>query len=46
MIRLYVEPEAEEELEEAAARYEAAVPGLGQQFVGSNSAPPCKLQRP
>ena len=33
MIRLYVEPEAEEELDEAADRYEAAVPGLGQQFV-------------
>jgi len=33
MIRLYVEPEAEEELEEATDRYEAAVPGLGQQFV-------------
>jgi len=31
--RLYIEPEAEEELENAAERYERAVPGLGQQFV-------------
>jgi hypothetical protein len=33
MIRLYIEPDAEEELEEAAGRYEDALPGLGQQFV-------------
>jgi hypothetical protein len=33
MTRLIVEPEAEEELDEAATRYEAAVPGLGQQFL-------------
>jgi hypothetical protein len=33
MTRLYIEPEAEEELEEAATRYEAAVPGLGQDFL-------------
>jgi hypothetical protein len=33
MTRLFVEPEAEEELDEAAARYEDAVPGLGQQFL-------------
>ncbi|HEY1692935.1 MAG TPA: hypothetical protein VGG39_12280 [Polyangiaceae bacterium] len=33
MIGLFVEPEAEEELEQAADRYEAAVAGLGQQFV-------------
>jgi hypothetical protein len=33
MIRLYIEPEAEEELDEAADRYEDALPGLGQQFV-------------
>ena len=33
MIRLYVEPEAEEELDQAADRYEASVPGLGQEFV-------------
>jgi len=31
--RLYIEPEAEEELENAAERYERAVPGLGQQFL-------------
>ena len=31
--RLYIEPEAEEELENAAERYEHAVPGLGLQFV-------------
>jgi hypothetical protein len=30
MIRLYSEPEAEEELDHAADRYEASVPGLGQ----------------
>jgi hypothetical protein len=33
MTRLFIEPEAEEELDEAAARYEDAVPGLGQQFL-------------
>jgi hypothetical protein len=33
MIRLYIEPEAEEELGQAADRYEGSVPGLGQQFV-------------
>ncbi|MGH7295741.1 MAG: hypothetical protein ACRELB_12435 [Polyangiaceae bacterium] len=33
MIRLYIEPEAEAELENVADRYEAAVPGLGRQFV-------------
>ena len=33
MIRLYIEPEAEEELDQAADRYEASVPGLGQAFV-------------
>jgi hypothetical protein len=34
MTRLFIEPEAEEELDEAAARYEEAVPGLGRQFLG------------
>jgi hypothetical protein len=33
MIRLFIEPEAELELEEAAIRYEDAVSGLGQQFL-------------
>ena len=33
MIRLYIEPEAEDELDQAADRYEASVPGLGQAFV-------------
>jgi hypothetical protein len=33
MTRLFIEPEAEEELDEAAARYEDAVRGLGQQFL-------------
>jgi hypothetical protein len=33
MTRLVIEPEAEEELDEAAVRYEDAVPGLGQQFL-------------
>jgi hypothetical protein len=33
MTRLFIEPEAEAELEEAAVRYEDAVPGLGQRFV-------------
>jgi hypothetical protein len=33
MIRLFIEPEAEDELDEAADRYEDALPGLGQQFV-------------
>jgi hypothetical protein len=33
MTRLFIEPEAEEELDDAAARYEGAVPGLGQQFL-------------
>jgi hypothetical protein len=33
MTRLYIEPEAEEELEETTARYEDAIPGLGQQFL-------------
>ncbi len=28
-IRLYIEPEAEAELEQAAERYEKALPGLG-----------------
>lgn len=30
---LYIEPEAEAELEEAAQRYEHAVPGLGFEFL-------------
>jgi hypothetical protein len=30
---LYIEPEAEAELEEAALQYEAAVPGLGDRFL-------------
>ena len=33
MIRFYIEPEAEAELENAADCYEAAAPGLGRQFV-------------
>ena len=33
MTPLYIEPEAAEELEEAALRYEGAVPGLGRQFL-------------
>jgi hypothetical protein len=33
MTRLYIEPEAEEELDQAAARYEGEVPGLGQQLL-------------
>jgi plasmid stabilization system protein ParE len=33
MNRLYIEPEAEAELEEAAAQYEDAVPGLGMRFL-------------
>ncbi len=33
MTRLVIEPEAEEELEQAAARYEQAVEGLGAAFV-------------
>ncbi len=33
MTRLYIEPGAEEELEEATARYEDAAPGLGRQFL-------------
>jgi hypothetical protein len=33
MNRLVIEPEAEVELEEAAVRYDAAVPGLGQEFL-------------
>ena len=33
MTRLFIDPEAEEELDEAAARYEDAVPGLGQHFL-------------
>ena len=33
MTRLYIEPEAEEELDQAAARYENQVPGLGLQFL-------------
>jgi hypothetical protein len=33
-MRLYIEPEAEAELEQAAERYEKAVPGLGMQFLG------------
>lgn len=33
MTRLFIEPEAEEELDETAARYENAVSGLGQQFL-------------
>ena len=33
MTRLHIEPEAEEELEEAATRYEGAVPDLGRQFL-------------
>jgi hypothetical protein len=33
MIRLYIEPEAEEELDQSADRYEASFPGLGQAFV-------------
>jgi hypothetical protein len=35
MTTLFVEPEAEEELDEAAARYEDAVPGLGQQLLAA-----------
>jgi hypothetical protein len=31
--RLYVESEAEAELEEAAERYEESVPGLGREFL-------------
>jgi hypothetical protein len=33
MSRLVIEPEAEEELADAALRYEEAVPGLGRQFL-------------
>lgn len=33
MTRLFIEPEAEEELDEAAAGYEDAVPGLGEEFL-------------
>jgi hypothetical protein len=33
MTSLYIEPEAEAELEQAALRYEGAVPGLGSQFL-------------
>jgi hypothetical protein len=33
MTGLRIEPEAEEELDGAAARYEGAVPGLGRQFL-------------
>ena len=33
MNRLNIEPEAEEELDQAAARYEKEVPGLGQRFL-------------
>jgi hypothetical protein len=32
-LRLYIEPEAEAELEEAADRYEESVPGLGLEFL-------------
>jgi len=32
-MRLIIEPEAEAELEEAAQRYEEAVPGLGLDFI-------------
>lgn len=32
-MRLYIEPEAEAELEEAARQYEEAVPGLGLDFL-------------
>lgn len=31
--RLYIEPEAEAELEHAADRYEESVPGLGLEFL-------------
>lgn len=31
--KIYVEPEAEAELEEAAERYEDSVPGLGREFL-------------
>jgi hypothetical protein len=31
--KIYVEPEAEAELEEAAERYEDGVPGLGREFL-------------
>ncbi len=34
MMLLYIEPEAEAELEEAALQYEDAVPGLGDRFLG------------
>jgi hypothetical protein len=33
MNRLYIEPEAELELEYAALRYDEAVPGLGEAFL-------------
>jgi plasmid stabilization system protein ParE len=33
MTRLFVEPEAEEELELTALRYERAAPGLGRQYL-------------
>ena len=33
MTSLYIEPEAEAELEEAALRYEAALAGLGSRFL-------------
>jgi hypothetical protein len=33
MTRLVIEPEAEEELEVTASRYEEALPGLGVQFL-------------
>lgn len=32
-VRLYIEPEAEAELEEAADRYTESVPGLGLEFL-------------
>ena len=32
-LKLYIEPEAQAELERAADRYEASVPGLGLEFL-------------
>jgi hypothetical protein len=54
MTRLFIEPEAEEELDEAAARYEDAVPGLGTArilvflaaFAGCAGAPPPASAKP
>jgi hypothetical protein len=33
MTSLYIEPEAEAELEQASLRYEGSVPGLGNRFL-------------